>query len=140
MKKINITNLNNNNWIFDLRYSTSKKEDKNGNIKKYKNYNTYFPNILTNIIQAENYIYLYEHFEKICITAIEPPKNYTYKRIRLNNINKGMKSDGKPYKKITIPKKFWNIHDDDKIVINLKMQKDYIYPEFPLITIDLIEN
>ena len=140
MTKINILNLNNTDWTYNLRHSTSIKEDKQGNTKKYKNYNSYFPNILSNIIEAENYIYLYEHFEKICITAIEPPNTYTYKKIRLNSINKTLRSDNNARKKITIPKKFWDIHDNDLIHIQLHMQKDYLFPEYPLITIELIEN
>lgn len=131
-------------WEYSVITSNSTKKNKNGEIKKYPNYRVGFPMFLLEYFEAKDSIYLYEHFEKICIAWEKPPEEVSYKKVKLNNVitkNKLEEREGIPPKRITLPSKYWDITPTSTCYITYEPYKqDYITGLNGLITIDVIEE
>ena len=71
-------------WIRNLTVRTTTKRMKNDRTKEYSSFFVSFPKPLLNYLGAEDCVYLYEHFEKICVSTVEPPEEVSYKKVSLN--------------------------------------------------------
>lgn len=129
-------------WRYNLTTSTVKRKDNNGIVKEYPTYRCGFPPALLDESPEKNHIYLYEHFERICVSLGEPTPGTRYMKLKLNTnlTKKAIKdSDTTQYKRITVPKKYWDITKESKCVIEYyPYKKDYLTNEYGLITIDVI--
>lgn len=77
--------------------------------------------------------YVYEHFEKVCFLPEEPPKEVTYKKLKLTDSNKKVNCS----KIIEIPQLFFNVLEMESARITFDPnKKDYISNKYGLITID----
>lgn len=87
------------------------------------------------ISEDQQYTYIYEHFETMCMTAQQPPEDITYKRMKLS-----AQSHGKRTSMIMeIPNKFFNTKKMKNVKITYHPnRKDYLTRKQGLITIDAV--
>ena len=125
-------------WLKGITTSTSFKTNVKGEKKPYNAYFVYVPKELDEAVGFEDEIYFYEYFDKICLSKTEPPNTMCYKKTKLLRVS--MKENMSSVRRTNLPKKYWKITPYSLVSITLHDKKDYIYPQYPLITIDVIEN
>lgn len=129
-------------WVLNITLTKVKRKSKNGIEKEYDLYSTIFPKELLDYLGADDELYLYDYFEKICISK-DKPNNYPSKKIRTRlTITKNSKRYDlvKKYggRTITLPKSYWDLSTEHKVEIKLLKKQDYAFPNNSLILIDVI--
>jgi len=129
-------------WEYSMTQSTTKRRDNKGQLKKYPTFRCAFPPPLLENRPVGDHIFLYEHFEQICVAFEEPSSNTKFTKLKLNDsvAKKTIRETNvNQYKRITVPKKYWDITKESKCVIEYyPYKKDYLTNEYGLITIDVI--
>lgn len=142
--------INENNVILHDAYKTIKSTtsitNRDGETKKYYNYNCSFPYPFQKMYNHPDVIYFYEKIGRVYITDEEPPDYYNYKQIKLHTRKNARQKSSKENKDkqwaklVTIPKSIFGteIHLYKTLHYELHCnQRDYVTQRLGLLEVYL---
>ncbi|RAP54605.1 MAG: hypothetical protein BZ137_01340 [Methanosphaera sp. rholeuAM130] len=133
---------------YKLIVNTTRKKDKNGNLKEYHAYSCSFPYPFIEFFSKPDGIYFYERRDKYYITTKEPPNYYLYKYVSLNNRKNSNQNSSKENKDkkwaklVKIPKTVMGeMNKSMELLYEFHLdKKDYVTGKQGLLEVSLLQN